>query len=232
MKAFVPALLALLCCLSACAPDYPDDRFVHAVRRIQPAVVLLTMHVPPERKRDGYDDAYATGVVVASGAWGSDILTVAHAVDDAWDLHATIDNRRRMPAHVVALNDNVDVALVRTAVKDLPVVHLLPGGRLEREVGRDIGLLGYPIPDEFEDEELGPGTSLDSGRLSSIRKGAIEVTLQIVPGESGGPIFLADSGRVIGIAESRFDDERSIGFGLPIDAALAFLHKHDAAHGF
>jgi S1-C subfamily serine protease len=232
MTRWIPALLALLCCLPACAPDYPDDRFVHAVRRLKPAVVLLTMHVPPERKSDGYDDAYATGVVVASGSWGSDILTVAHAVDGAWDLHATLDNVRKIPAHLVAINDDADVALVRTPAKYLPVVHLLPGSGLEREIGRDIGLLGYPIPDEFEDEQLGPGTSLDSGRLSSIRKGAIEVTLQIVPGESGGPIFLADTGRVIGIAESRFDDERSIGFGLPIDAALKFLHKHDAAHGF
>jgi S1-C subfamily serine protease len=232
MTRWIPALLALLCCLPACAPDYPDDRFVHAVRGLKPAVVLLTMRVPPERKSDGYDEAYATGVVVASGAWGSDILTVAHAVDGAWDLHATLDNVRRIPVHLVAINDDVDVALVRSPVKYLPVVHLLPGGRLEHEIGRDVGLLGYPIPDEFEDEQLGPGTSLDSGRLSSIRKGAIEVTLQIVPGESGGPIFLADTGRVIGIAESRFDDERSIGFGLPIDAALTFLHKHDATHGF
>jgi S1-C subfamily serine protease len=58
------------------------------------------------------------------------------------------------------------------------------------------------------------------------------VTLQIVPGESGGPVFLTDSGAIIGLADSRFDDERSIGFAVPIGDALHFLHRNDHAHGF
>jgi S1-C subfamily serine protease len=37
---------------------------------------------------------------------------------------------------------------------------------------------------------------------------------------------------VIGIAESRFDEERGIGFALPVDDAKTFLHRVDAAHGF
>jgi S1-C subfamily serine protease len=232
MTRFFALLVALLCCLPACTPHYPDDRFASAVRALQPSVVLLTMHVPPEKKSDGYDDAYATGIVIASGSWGSDILTVAHAVDGAWDMHATIRNLRKVPARVLALDNDLDVALVRTPAKNLPAVHINASGPLDGEIGRDVGLLGYPIPDEFEDEQLGLATSLGSGRLSSIRKGAIEVTLQIVPGESGGPIFLADTGRIIGIAESRFDDEHSIGFGLPIDDALRFLHKVDSQKGF
>ncbi len=31
---------------------------------------------------------------------------------------------------------------------------------------------------------------------------------------------------MIGIAESRFDEERAIGFATPIDLAKAFLAKH------
>jgi S1-C subfamily serine protease len=103
---------------------------------------------------------------------------------------------------------------------------------LASELGREVGLLGYPIPDEFDNEGLGLQTSLNSGRLSSVRKDAIEVTLPIVPGESGGPIFIADTGAIVGIAESRFDAERSIGFALPIDEAKSFLHSVDAVHGF
>lgn len=230
IRRFLAAIALLALC--ACARDYPDDRFADAVQKLQPSVVLLTMRVPPEKKSDGYDDAYGTGFVVASGAWGSDILTVAHVVDGAWDLHATIGNRKRVPASVIATNDDTDVALVRTAAPDLPVVTLQPTGDLKRDVGRDVGLLGYPIPDEFEDEKLGLATSLDSGRLSSLRNDALEVTLQIVPGESGGPIFLADDARVIGLADSRFDDEHSIGFAVPLSDAIAFLHKHDGEHGF
>jgi serine protease Do len=227
--ALVAALTALLV---ACARDYPDDRFVSDVHVLSPSVLLLTMRVPAEHRGDGYDDAYATGIVVASGSWGSDILTVEHAVEGAWNMSVTIGNRTKAPARVIATNGNLDVALVRTTKGALPVARLGTSANLSAAVGREVGLLGYPIPDEFEDEDLGLATSLDTGRLSSIRKDALEVTLQIVPGESGGPVFVADTGQIIGIAESRFDDERSIGFALPIDDAKRFLHKVDAAHGF
>ena len=41
-----------------------------------------------------------------------------------------------------------------------------------------VGLLGYPIPDEFENEGLGLATSLNSGRISSLRGNAIEAAEQ------------------------------------------------------
>jgi S1-C subfamily serine protease len=230
MRLIAGALFTLA--LAACASDYPDDRFVALVRTMRPSVVLLTMRVPPEKKKDGYDDAYGTGIVIASGSWGSDILTVAHVVDGAWDIHATIGNRSKIPARVVAVNNDTDVALVRTLHANLPAVRLGNVADLHDQVGRDVALLGYPIPDEFEDEQLGLATSLNTGRLSSIRNDALEVTLPIVPGESGGPIFLIDTGQIIGLADSRFDDERSIGFAVPLGDVLHFLHKIDRDHGF
>jgi len=225
-------LVALVGAVSACAPEYSDDRFVGMARALHPSVVLLTMRVPPEHKSEKYDDAYSTGFVVATGNWGSDILTVAHAVDGAWNIRATIDNHEKARARLIALDKNLDVALVRTERRGLAVALLGSSRDLQNQLGRDVALLGYPIPDEFSDEELGLATSIVTGRLSSVRKGALEVTLPIVPGESGGPIFLVDTGEIIGLAESRFDDEHSIGFALPIDEAKKFLHRSDAAHGF
>jgi serine protease Do len=209
-----------------------DDAFVTTVRRLRPAVVLLSMRIPPERKKDKYDDAYATGFVVASGDWGSDVLTVQHAIDGAWDLHVTVANRSHAPARVIAQNDDLDLALLRTPRRWLPAISLGTSSRLQNQIGREIGLLGYPVPDEFDGEGLGLATSLDSGRLSSVRKDALEVTLSIVPGESGAPVFIADTGEVVGVAESRFDEERSIGFAVPIDDVKHFLHRYDRAHGF
>ncbi|MDQ6929544.1 MAG: S1C family serine protease, partial [Candidatus Eremiobacteraeota bacterium] len=97
------------------------------------------------------------------------------------------------------------------------------------QAGEMIGVMGYPIPDAFEEEGLGLQTSIDSGRISSFRKHALELNLPIVPGESGGPVFTSD-GSVIGVAESRFDEERSIGFALPLNETRTFLHQH--SHGF
>jgi len=225
---------ALLLLLTACAQSYPDDRFVALVRAMKPSVVLITMRVPPQDKKQkpAYDDAYGTGVVVASGAWGSDILTAAHVVAGAWDLHVTIGNRTKVPARVIASNDDADVALLRTSRADLEAVKLGPALDLRDQLGREVGLLGYPVPDEFEDEQLGLATSLGTGRLSALRDDALEVTVPIVPGESGGPIFLVDTGAIIGLADSRFDDEHSIGFAVPLADVLRFLHKTDRAHGF
>jgi serine protease Do len=224
------ALLALGC-IAGCTRN-SDDALVASVNRIAPSVVLLTMKIPPEHKKDKYDEAFATGFVIASGTWGSDILTVAHAVDGAWDLHVTVGNRKRVPARVIATNADKDVALLRTPAKNLPVVKLGSSHDLHSVVGREIGLLGYPVPDEFEDEDLGLATSLSAGLLSSVRKDAIEVTTAVIPGDSGGPVFIADTGDIVGLADSRFDDEPSIGFAVPVDDARTFLKRVDRAHGF
>ena len=233
MKFPVAALLVTLPLIGAagCARD-ADDAFVASVQRLRPAVVLLSMKVPPDNKKERYDDAYASGFVVASGDWGSDVLTVQHAIDGAWDLHVTIGNRWKARAKIVAANEDLDLALLRTPRPRLPVIELGSSTRLQGEIGRELGLLGYPVPDEFDDEGLGLATSLNTGRLSSIRKDALEVTLSIVPGESGAPVFIASTGEVVGVAESRFDEERSIGFAVPIDDVKTFLHRVDRAHGF
>ncbi len=212
-----------------CAGRSPDDDFVHSADKLRPAVVLLSMKVPGDTRKSPPDDEYATGTIVASGAWGTDILTVQHAIDQAWNLQATIGNKQKVPARVVAADKDLDIALVRTRRGNLPTASL--GSSADAQPGRMIGLLGYPIPDQFDDEGLGLATSLDSGRISSLREDAMEVTLQIVPGESGAPVFLSDNGEIVGMAESRFDEEHSIGFALPIEDAKKFLHRYDARHG-
>ena len=217
--------------LVACARN-ADDAFVSAARHVRPSVVLLTMKIPPEHRKDKYDEAYATGFAIASGAWGSDVLTVQHAIDGAWDLSITIGDKQRVPARVVGSDADLDVALLRTPRANLPVLPLGSSSRLTDDLGRQVGLVGYPIPDEFDDEGLGLASSTFDGRLSAIRRDALEVTLSVVPGESGAPVFFADNGEVIGIADSRFDEERSIGFAVPIDDAKRFLHRVDSAHGF
>jgi len=215
-----PFFLASVLALIACA--HPSDPFIDAVHALRPSVVLLTMDVPSSDRRS-WDTEYATGTVVASGAWGSDILTVQHAVAQARNLRITIANKWRVRATLVAADPKLDVAIVTTHARLTPANI---GDSTAIAPGEAIGLMGYPIPDIFEEDGLGLATSINSGRISAVRSHAIELNLPIVPGESGGPVFVSDGAAVVGVAESRFDEERSIGFALPINEAKFFLHHH------
>jgi serine protease Do len=225
----------VLACATGCAgrPSAPAadassaslDPFVRSFRTIRPTVVLFTMNIPSDdKKRKGeFDEAYGSGVAVASGSWGTAILTVEHVIHDASKLRATLDDRRTVPARVLAADATEDLALVEIAVPNRPIARL--GASASIDPGTEVGLAGYPIPDAFDDEHLGERISVYAGRIASLRKDAIELDLPVVPGESGGPIFDASTAAVVGLAESRFDDEKAIGFGVPIEDAERFLRQ-------
>ena len=210
-------------CYRTVAADPAPDPFVAAFHRIRPAVVLFTMQLPSDdAKRKGrFDEAYGSGVVIASGAWGSQILTVEHVIHGARDLRATLDDTRRVAARVIAADETDDLALVAIPTPNRPRATLGSSARLEP--GTPIGVAGYPIPDAFEDERLGTKTSVFAGRVSSLRRDAVELDVPIIPGESGGPVFDVATGSVVALAESRFDEEKAIGFGVPIEDAKRFL---------
>ena len=204
-----------------------NDRYVTAYQQLHPSVVLFTMQIPADdpKRRGEWDEAYGSGVVVESGSWGSRILTDAHVIAGARHLVATIGDGPHAPARVVATTgDADDLAIVDVPLKNQKAVKL--GSTATLLPGTAIGVLGYPIPDAFQDENLGRTVSLYTGRIASIRKGALELDVPIIPGESGGPVFDTTTGEVIGIAESRFDEERAIGFATPIDTATRFLALH------
>jgi S1-C subfamily serine protease len=222
-------LASLAACASAERPAADDsDRYTELYTRLHPSVALITMQIPAEgTKRKGkWDEAYGSGAVVSSGTWGSRILTDAHVVADARNLRARVgDAGATVPLRVVAVSDDDDdLALLEVATPSLTPVAF--GSMGDVVPGRAVGVLGYPIPDAFEDEHLRAVVSLYTGRIASVRNGTMEIDVPIIPGESGGPVFDARSGAVIGLAESRFDDERAIGFATPVDVIARFLAAH------
>ncbi len=223
------AVLGLAACASSAREAHPGDLFTADYTKLHAAVVYFKMKIPSDdakRKKAGLrDDAYGSGFVIESGAWGSRILTDAHVVADATQVTATIGDRHTASARVVATSgDDDDLAIVFVPLANEATVTL--GHASGLIPGTQVGVLGYPIPDAFLDEGLGTVVSLYTGRLSSVRKNALELDLPIIPGESGGPVFEASSGEVIGVAESRFDEERAIGFATPVETIRAFLAAH------
>jgi S1-C subfamily serine protease len=227
LAALAAALLTSAC--SARPQQQPGDPFVRAFKALRPSVVLFTMQIPSDdpKKRGSWDDAYGSGVVVASGRWGSRVLTAEHVIHGARNLRATLRERKAFAVKVLARDEKADLALVGVDAPDQPVATL--GTARDLEPGTAVGVAGFPIPDAFQDEGLGVATSVYAGRISSVRKDALELDLPIIPGESGGPVFDAQSGAVIGLAESRFDDEKAIGFAIPIDDAVRFIRAKGPA---
>jgi serine protease Do len=214
-------------CSQTAQPSAGDgDPFPGAFRAIKPAIVLLTMRAPSDdpAMHGKVDDAFGSGFVVSSGAWGSEILTAQHVIDQAQNLKATLANHSKVPARVLAADVKEDLALLAIETPGVPSARL--GSSQNVEPGTLIGIAGYPIPDAFQDEGLGMRTSVFSGRLSSVRKDALELDVPVIPGESGGPVFLASDASVIGVAQSRFDEERAIGFAVPIEDARRFICAH------
>jgi serine protease Do len=220
------ALAALAGCASGARSNNDVDPFVASFAKIRPSVVLFTLNVPSDdhKKKGQWDEAYGTGFVVASGPWGSRILTAEHVIHDSKDLRLTVGEKRVVPGRVVASDERDDLALVETREPNLPVVTL--GTSRDLLPGTAIGVAGFPIPDAFHDEGLVTRTSVYAGRLSSIRNDSLELDLPVIPGESGGPIFDARSAIVVGLAESRFDEEKAIGFGIPVEDAERFIAAH------
>jgi serine protease Do len=230
--AVAASLTTVACMARGGATDAPPkDRYVALYERLHPSVVFFTMQKrsdDPKRKGE-WDDTFGSGVVVDSGAWGTRILTASHVVTGARDIVATIGDGPHAPAHVVAKtgadpDTDADVAIVEIPLKNQQPAHL--GSSANVEPGTPIGLLGYPIPDVFESMTPQHTASLYAGRIASVRKGALEISITLIGGESGGPVFDATTGDVIGLANSSFDEEPSIGFATPIDVAKAFLAKH------
>ncbi|MBC5809232.1 MAG: trypsin-like peptidase domain-containing protein [Candidatus Eremiobacteraeota bacterium] len=217
------ALSAVL--LSACASTTSDanegDPYVRAFRSVRPSVVLLTMKIPSDKKKGEWDDAFGSGLVVASGDWGTQIATEEHVIHGARDLHVTYNEKTTAQARVAARDVKNDLALVETSATGLVPARLGISSRLEP--GTQIGIAGFPIPDAFQDEGLGVATSLYSGRVAAIRRDALELDAPIIPGESGGPVFEVAGGTIVGLAESRFEEEPRIGFAIPIEEVKKFL---------
>lgn len=196
---------------------------------MHPSVVFLTMKAPSDdpKMHGKIDDAYGSAFVVASGDWGTRIITAKHVIDAAHNVRAHIgDMARGQPVRIIAQDDREDLALLEvSAVKNAGVVELGDSGSVVP--GEAVGLLGYPIPDAFIDEGLGTTASFYSGHVASLRDtgspdATIELDLPVIPGESGAPVFTLD-GKVIGMAESRFEEEHAIGFATPIEIIKKFL---------
>jgi len=170
--------------------------------------------------RVGKETSMGSGVIIREDGT---ILTNAHVVKDASEIVAKLPDGRSFKATHFAVDEEVDLAVVKIDGKDLPVASLGDSDTLE--VGQWVLAIGNPFGLEH---------TVTTGIISAVRKGAganqedfIQTDAAINPGNSGGPLIDL-RGRVIGINTSIYSKSggyQGIGFALPINLARRITER-------
>jgi len=164
--------------------------------------------------RVGKETSMGSGVIIREDGT---ILTNAHVVKGASEIIAKLPDGRTFKATHFAVDEEVDLAVVKIEGKDLPVAQVGDSDTLE--VGQWVLAIGNPFGLEH---------TVTTGVISAVRKGAgankedfIQTDAAINPGNSGGPLIDL-RGRVVGINTSIYSKSggyQGIGFALPINLA-------------
>jgi S1-C subfamily serine protease len=161
--------------------------------------------------------AAGSGVIV-DGKNGL-VITNFHVVRNAEAVEVGLKDGRKLPADPVALNPDLDIAVLKIEAKDLPSLQL--GDSSDLAVGDYVLAIGNPF---------NLGQTVTSGIISAINRPLgqgderrfIQTDAPINPGNSGGPLIDLH-GRVIGINSALFSPSQSeaaagnvgIGFAIP-----------------
>ncbi|MGL5078440.1 MAG: trypsin-like peptidase domain-containing protein, partial [Waterburya sp.] len=153
------------------------------------------------------------------------LITNAHVVDGAEEVQVTLKDGTSYEGKVLGTDPFTDVAVVKIAAKDLPIVSFGKGenltpGEWAIAIGNPLGL----------DNTVTVGIISALGRSSSQvgvpdkRVRFIQTDAAINPGNSGGPL-LNSQGQVIGINTAIRADAQGLGFAIPIETAQRIANQ-------
>lgn len=133
------------------------------------------------------------------------IITNAHVVNGATNISIRWQGKPR-PALLAYVDEAFDLALLHVAQFPLPPLAYDP--RRPVGTGQRVFAVGSPA---------GTETSVTEGRVTGMRRingiQAIQATLRLAPGHSGGGLF-DDQGRLVGITASKAAEQDGVGFSI------------------
>lgn len=157
------------------------------------------------------------------------VLTSAHVIAGARRVTVRMSDRREFRAAVLGSDPLTDVAVLRIAAKDLPVIQ---AGHVEQlQVGDPVVAIGAPF---------GLEQSMSHGIVSAMGRSVtgftavphIQTDAPVNPGHSGGPLLDA-SAAVVGMHATIYSisgGSQGLSFAVPIDVVLQVKNKI-VAHG-
>ena len=221
---------------------------VDIVPTIKPSVVGITT---VQTNRGLAAQMVGTGFVVADG---QHVVTNHHVVNadtkTAYFVTIALDTGvDRREARVVGTDPAHDLALLKIEGKALPPLRLRTGEQMAGE-GSDVAITGFPIGTALglvratqrgtvaavtANVSAEPHSSmLDAAFLMTPRYPVYQVDMVAYPGNSGSPLYLAETGEVIGILNSGFvkatkervlSEPSGISFAIPSKHIVALLGR-------
>jgi S1-C subfamily serine protease len=147
------------------------------------------------------------------------ILTNYHVIEGAEEIQVTLADGESMPAEVVGIDPQNDLAVLRIDAPAGKLVPIPPGQSDELRVGQRVIAIGNPFG-RFE-RTLTTGVISALGRIignDTFLGEVIQTDAAINPGNSGGPL-LDSQGRLIGVNTAMFSPSGAsagIGFAIPV----------------
>jgi serine protease Do len=147
------------------------------------------------------------------------ILTNYHVIQGAERIVVKFSNGRSLPAHVVGIDPDTDIALVKVEATGLQVAPL--GNSESLRVGEWVCAIGNPLAYEHT-VTVGVVSYLGRKLFDSSLDNYIQTDAAINFGNSGGPL-INGKGEVVGINSAISQRASNIGFAVPINEATAIL---------
>jgi S1-C subfamily serine protease len=198
LSAGIILLSSVNCCQAAV-----DSKLVESMKS---ATVYIRLQA------NGFDAGSGSGFLVWKTGDIGFLVTSAHVVYRSNIVNPTISavfdsgtpKEKVLNAEVVAMGQDVDLAILKVVSKNLPMpISLKDAEKLEET--SPVLIFGFPFGKQLSLQQKNPAITVSQGSISSFRMDtngvvkAIQVDGNLNPGDSGGPI-VSTSGTLVGVS--------------------------------